>query len=273
MEVNDTQPKFFILLNALAPTTEKMDSGESFEENGPLPAEETHSIQPQPTPADDNHVQSPSAKGRASKAKKLPQVGEKGAESGRREMEKIFPCKICLCPFTNRTSARRHAHTHLNCSELEQKKIFHVTCPHCQKVFTQRRYFIDHVKALEGLKDFGCPACKMTFTHKASLNRHLFVHLSPEEQAEAKQSWRHECHFCSKRFRFPSFLARHLLKHTEEKGKVRKDIECLHCRQSFTSKWYLGKHLKKDHPSEQSLSNSVPSNDDIVSIIYISVIS
>ncbi|XP_021966601.1 gastrula zinc finger protein XlCGF8.2DB-like [Folsomia candida] len=195
------------------------------QENGRLPP---HSVQAQPTPRDDNHVQSPSPNCRPSKAKKSAPVRKK----------KIFPCKTCLRPFTNATSAHLHARTHLNVAELEKASIFHEKCLHCEKVFFNRRDFDDHVAAHEGRKNHACPVCKQKFTTKPSFTRHLFVHLSGEERAEVRQGWRHDCYFCQKRFQDPSHLGRHLVTHTKEKLGGR----CHLCPKTFSSKHALNSH-------------------------------
>ncbi|XP_035713436.1 zinc finger protein 525-like [Folsomia candida] len=188
-------------------------------------------------------VSSPSASRRSSKAKKLGQIGRK---RGGLVVEKIFPCKICLRPFTNRTSAHLHARTHLNSDELKQSTIFHERCPHCEKVFFARKDFTDHVNAHEGRKNHACHLCKQKFTQKTNLTRHLFVHLSREERAGARQGWRHVCYFCTKRFKYPSHLGCHLVTHTKEKvgGK------CHTCRKTFSSKQSLTSHRFR-HLSEE----------------------
>ncbi|XP_021961155.1 zinc finger protein 570 [Folsomia candida] len=225
MEVKKTHRKLLGGQKPLVVTREKVDEGVSFQEDERLPP---HSVQPrEPTPRDDNHVQSPSTSRRAPKAKKSVQVGRKNVKPGRLLMGKTFPCKICLCPFTNRTSARLHARTHLNPHELEQSSIFHAKCPHCQKVFFDRRDFTDHVAAHEGRKNHVCPTCKQKFTHRANLTAHLVIHLSREERAEVRQTWRHGCYFCSQRFTIPSRLSRHLVVHTKEK------VRCHICRKTF----------------------------------------
>ncbi|XP_021966561.1 zinc finger protein 431-like [Folsomia candida] len=188
-----------------------------------------HSVQPRPTPRDDNHVASPSPNCRLSNTKKLPRlIGNK----------KIFPCKTCLRPFTNPTSARRHAYTHLYPHELEQSSFFHEKCPHCENVFYIRRDFFDHVAAHEGRKNHACPICKQKFTHKSHLTTHLFVHMSGEERAEVRRGWRHGCYFCTKRFRISAHLSRHVVVHMGEKLGGR----CPTCRKSFSSKETLTSH-------------------------------
>ncbi|XP_035713321.1 gastrula zinc finger protein XlCGF8.2DB [Folsomia candida] len=195
MEVNHPHRKLLGgRQKALDPTMEIVHKAESFQKNGRLPP---HSVRPA---RGDNHVQPPLHNSRSSKPKKLPQIVHK----------KIFPCKTCLRPFTNRTSAHFHARTHLNPHQLERSSIFHDKCPHCQKVF------FDH--------------------HQ--LTRHLFIHLSGEERAEVRQSWRHVCYFCTKRFRNPSHLSRHLVVHTKEKVSWR----CAACRKTFSSNQTLRNH-------------------------------
>ncbi|OXA45444.1 hypothetical protein Fcan01_19444 [Folsomia candida] len=106
MEVNQKAVK---RQKALVPTKEKVDKGESSQENGRFPP---HSVQ---APRDDNHVHSQSPNITLSKAKK------------------VFPCKTCLRPFNNKTSARLHARTHLNPHELEQSSFFHARSPTAKK--------------------------------------------------------------------------------------------------------------------------------------------
>ncbi|XP_021961380.1 zinc finger protein OZF [Folsomia candida] len=231
--MNDTEQKLPPRQKTTVPTMKKVGKGDCFHERGRFPH---HSVQlREPTPRDDNHVQSPSDSSRSSKVKKLPQIGNK----------KIFPCKICLRPFTNRTSAHLHARTHLNSDERERSSLFQEKCPHCKKAFFDRHYFTDHVAPHEGRKNHACLICNQKFAHKTDMTRHLFVHMSGEERAEVRQGWRHGCYFCSKRFKAPSKLSRHLLVHTTEKVGGR----CHTCRKSFTSKDSLTNH-RFSHLSE-----------------------
>ncbi|OXA45752.1 PR domain zinc finger protein 4 [Folsomia candida] len=162
----------------------------------------------------DNQAESPSASRRSVKVKKLRQLS---GPRGRHVVVKVFPCKICLRPFTNGTSAHLHVHTHLNPHELEQSSLFHERCPHCERVFFDRGHFTNHVNAHEGRKNYACLTCKQKFTQKAHMTTHLFVHLSREERAAVRQRWRHGCYFCSKLFQRQSRLAGHLVTHTKEK--------------------------------------------------------
>ncbi|OXA45462.1 Zinc finger protein 27 [Folsomia candida] len=229
MEVNQTDQKFIERHKPLVSPTEK---GDRLQKNGRLP----HSVHPrEPTPRDDNHVQSHSDNRRSSKAKKLPQIGRK---RGRHVVGKVYPCKICLRPFTNGTSAHVHARTHLNPHELEESSLFHEKCPHCEKEFFNCHHFTDHVAAHERRKNHACPTCKQKFTRKAHLTGHLFVHLSREERAEVRQGWRHGCYFCTKRFIAPSKLSCHLLTHTKEKLGGR----CHTCGKTFSSKYSMTAH-------------------------------
>ncbi|XP_035713161.1 zinc finger protein OZF-like [Folsomia candida] len=227
MEVNQKAVK---RQKALVPTNEKVDKGESSQENGRFPP---HSVQ---APRDDNHVHSPSSYSRSSKVEKLPQVGTKKVMLSK--VKKVFPCKTCLRSFTNATSARLHARTHLNPHELDRSSFFHSRCPHCEKVFFKRHHFTDHVNAHEGRKNHACHLCNQKFTQKATLAAHLLVHLSREERAEVRQGWRHGCYFCTKRFKIPSHLSCHLVTHTKEKvgGK------CNVCGKTFSSKYSLTRH-------------------------------
>ncbi|XP_021960995.1 gastrula zinc finger protein XlCGF49.1 [Folsomia candida] len=73
----------------------------------------------------------------------------------------------------------------------------------------------------------------MFFTRRDFTN-HRFVHLSSEERA----GWRHGCYFCTKRFKSPFHLSRHLVTHTKEKLGGR----CHLCRKAFSSKEKLTSH-------------------------------
>ncbi|OXA45593.1 zinc finger protein 726 [Folsomia candida] len=204
MEVTDTHRTLLGGQKALIPTTEK---GDRFQEKGRFPPQ---SVQSRPTARDDNHMQSPSAISRSLKAKKSASVTRNGVKPGRHVVEKVFLCKICLRPFVNRTSARLHAHTHLNSEELERSSLFHAKCPHCDKVFFIHQGFTDH----------------------------LFVHMSRQERAEVRQGWRYGCYFCTKPFEFVSHLNRHLVAHTKEKLGGRCNV----CRKTFSSKQVLTRH-------------------------------
>ncbi|OXA45489.1 Zinc finger protein 2 [Folsomia candida] len=220
MEVNQTHRKLLSGQKVLVPTAEKVESSQ---ENGRLPP---HSVGP--TPRGVNHVPSPSTSTRSSKVRS------------------IFPCKICLCPFTNATSARVHACTHFNPDELEESSLFHAKCPHCKKMFFQGQVFIHHVNAHEGRQNHVCPVCKKKFSTKQQLTAHLFVHLSGEERAAGRQGWRHGCYFCKDRFKSQSHLNCHVLTHTKEKAGWR----CHPCRKTFFSKDSLTRHRFAAHLSE-----------------------
>ncbi|XP_035700875.1 zinc finger protein OZF-like [Folsomia candida] len=199
--------------NGLVPST---DTGEeSLQEAGLLPPP-PHPVQPRA----DNQAKSPLASSRSSKkAKKLPQKLRR--KRGRRAVKKkeIFPCIICLCPFTNKSSAYLHERTHLSHDERMRGPIFHANCPHCKKLFLRRRDF----------------------------ERHLFTHMSGVERAVVQQGWRHACYFCNKLFQSPSHLGRHIVVHTGEKLCE----SCTDCGKMFASKQSLTRHRAFAHLSKE----------------------
>ncbi|OXA43905.1 zinc finger protein 320 [Folsomia candida] len=130
--------------------------------------------------------------------------------------EKTFTCKMCHRPFKDAKSAYFHTHTHLNWDELERKSIFHAKCEHCDKIFLNRKNLQRHINAHEGRKYHSCSICGKPFSTADSALGHTFFHMNKEELAKARETWRHGCFICNKRFRTSPLLRRHARSHAEE---------------------------------------------------------
>ncbi|XP_060802491.1 zinc finger protein 470 isoform X2 [Amyelois transitella] len=116
------------------------------------------------------------------------------------------------------------------------------------------------------LPGFQCNYCNKTFSNKASIRRHIYVHLNakPYECVDCLKRFTHEvnlqyhlkkrhpelysprnfkCQICEKVFRFKETLSIHLDLHVNKYGS----FKCLYCEESFNNISELAKHKKTNH--------------------------
>ncbi|XP_076365516.1 uncharacterized protein LOC143254349 [Tachypleus tridentatus] len=109
-------------------------------------------------------------------------------------------------------------------------------CHLCQQLFNVRDDLKTHVTnhpAVSSQKNFSCPDCDMTFTHKQNLVRHSSVH---SETKTFKYS------LCFKKFRTAEKLQKHETLH-----KGGKTVVCNYCNGFFALEKSLKKHIMKFH--------------------------
>ncbi|KAK2142933.1 hypothetical protein NP493_4715g00002 [Ridgeia piscesae] len=146
-----------------------------------------------------------------------------------------FVCSQCSRRFTFRTNLLRHMKIHTG--DRPHK------CKQCGKGFIERKSLVLHIDRQHlGIKPsdlghcFTCATCKKTFTSRANLNTHNFVHTGQKP---------HACPDCGKKFSLSSNMRRHLLTHSGE-----KPWECNDCHKCFTEKRSLEVH-KRLHTGER----------------------
>ena len=111
---------------------------------------------------------------------------------------------LCNKSFSNKRNLKIHARSHKN--ERKEK------CKFCGKTFCDPSTLKNHIKYIHSCgttpKPYVCKVCHKKFARKASLQKHLEIHLNAEK---------------------------------------RKLFECKHCNKSFTVKSNRTRHIKKLH--------------------------
>ena len=144
------------------------------------------------------------------------------------ELAAKFCCQICgrVC------DTRRGLSVHMSGFHkiLKSKE-----CNICGETFVNWGLVIKHKLAAHQVKQHSCHICGKTYTEKYILNAHLAVHSGVRQ---------HICEFCGKGFfRYPSLCNHKVMAHNA--GKV--VLQCQHCDKTFSTKWCLNAHLKKNH--------------------------
>ena len=88
---------------------------------------------------------------------------------------KRFNCPRCPCTYSSKGSLTEHVrHIHENASRYR--------CETCEKGFSIRSHYYDHLAAHTGVKRYVCSVCLKEFTSKRTLKAHM-LHFHPAEIA------------------------------------------------------------------------------------------
>ncbi|KAJ8683054.1 hypothetical protein QAD02_018846 [Eretmocerus hayati] len=141
-----------------------------------------------------------------------------------------FECIRCSLKFCTNDGLNRHVKIH---ESQETHK-----CYECQQEFPTslllREHIKDHVKSEMQLK--------------SSMGINIIDDIEPKKSDTATRKNSHQCQYCSKTFRKPSDLVRHVRTHTGE-----KPYQCQFCSKTFAVKCTLDSHVKI-HKNQESYS-------------------
>ena len=107
-------------------------------------------------------------------------------------------------------------------------------CPHCDKEFPRKQYFMTHQKLHGDKKEYVCEICSKEFATRDYLRLHLLRH--KEDRAVFS------CDQCGKSFTSLRYLNYHITTHGKE-----KPYSCEECGKSFSVATYLKKHKLYKH--------------------------
>ena len=160
-----------------------------------------------------------------------------------------------------------HTRTHKEKKYVRSKPKQSSSCPHCEKVFKEKRNLMKHISAIhDQVRKFLCHLCSSTFTDATPLRVHLKRHKADPINKQYK------CNFCEKSFKIDDELkvhVKHIHTHPElykEKCDIcgkelnlesmkyhmkavhsRRDIKCPECEETFTIDRLLRGHIDRMH--------------------------
>ncbi|XP_046408205.1 zinc finger protein 235-like [Ischnura elegans] len=143
-----------------------------------------------------------------------------------------FNCRLCNKSFTLRGSFANHMYTHTG------KKH---PCGICSKSFATKAHLTQHMPTHTGEKPYSCRICSKPFRQRSHLTDHIRSHSGEKPFT---------CNDCNKSFTRKSILIRHLRTHTGEKR-----FSCKTCRKCFIQSAHLASHLQT-HSGESPFSCS-----------------
>ena len=114
-----------------------------------------------------------------------------------------------------------------------------IKCPHCEKRFSGRQSYNQHIKVVHSKERFPCNLCEKDFGNKASLDTHMNQHMGIQP---------YQCDTCDATFPGSNNLYRH--KRLYCKGK--NEATCPICRKGLPKK-ALDPHIKS-HSMEKAQS-------------------
>ena len=166
-------------------------------------------------------------------------------------VEGVFPCDLEGCDYVGRTDfgltnhkkkhVREDGYDCLDCGESFKKtqmlvahSVQHhggIKCPHCEKRFSVRNGYNQHIKVVHLKERFPCNVCGKDFGCKTGLTTHMNMHMGLKP---------YQCEMCDKTFPGMDNLYRHKRLHC--KGQV--EATCPVCGKTLPRKEYLEKHMK-----------------------------
>ncbi|XP_071549727.1 uncharacterized protein [Panulirus ornatus] len=145
----------------------------------------------------------------------------------------LHTCMKCEMKWPCRTSLREHVlqiHDQVNVTKEGR-----LECVFCNKTFTYRHRYLNHIAHHSDEKNFVCQKCKKGFLTRQALYCH-------NKQVHEKYNYRYPCSFCEKVFICNAKLVEHIRTHTGE-----KPFACDLCSVAFAAKATFKSHMKLVH--------------------------
>ncbi|XP_030761171.1 zinc finger protein 845-like isoform X2 [Sitophilus oryzae] len=170
--------------------------------------------------------------------------------------QKLYSCSKCDYQSQLMQHLRNHEKVHL---AHEERQLF--ACMHCSKKY-MTRYGLDYhldtnhknFRSKEVQKKFyKCTICNYRTPHNLNLNKHMVVHLAPEERNLFG------CAHCGKKYVQKSTLICHIERyHSRDNSRHKKKVKpvppeerqcfiCAHCEKKYMSRRAIRHHLKYNH--------------------------
>ena len=147
--------------------------------------------------------------------------------------------------------------------------LINLSCSQCDKKFTHRSTFKQHVLMHQGHKRYKCHVCSKSFVQCSNYQRHILTHKKKEERVQ-------KCDLCGKELLSRRGIQKHRLrcvKKTIEQASAneaaksrpkRGEYRCEHCPRIFAYSRRLEAHVTKKHPPSTEDSKIKPSVVPIV---------
>lgn len=165
---------------------------------------------------------------RVSPEPQLKILNQDGSDSKRETENKRDPfmCTICGKTFARSRCVKSH-------EKRVHDRLILAQCHICQRAFTDKSNFTNHMKLHFGRKDYVCQHCGKKFVQSQGLRQHLRSHTS---------YFPFKCEICQREFRTKNHLVSHATSHTELRPFV-----CDICGKSWRLRGDLIQHEKRYH--------------------------